>query len=416
MPDRQTEEPALALARPGPLGSRVKLIDRRPVAFDIRGVVELTEENFLQSIDAHPFAVVDLWAPTNAPSLSFAPVFAAAAARNPDLLFARINVEEQRLIAAQLNIRSVPTLMVFRDNIVVYAKAAVLDAGALDELLAKVRALDMDHVRRKAVTANGAASGAASAQSAPMTPAAMAVPRASAEIDLQSVEAYLRPSLRGPGSALQAVASRLAAGELVVIRDAFEPDFAERMHRGLDRCRTWRLYEGYDEDFHFHHHNLYNAEEYPEDVAWCSKLFDSPSTKAWVQRLSGRPCDGPAEVSASWYLPGDHSLPHNDVAESGANSTRQVAFVWHLAKDWRSEWGGALYWCEKACYLPAAFNTLILFNVGPQSNHFVTQVSPYAMGKRLAINGWWTGQAPTGAPVWRGPDRIRAGSTDIEIY
>ena len=135
-----------------------------------------------------------------------------------------------------------------------------------------------------------------------------------------------------------------------------------------------------------------------------------------MTRLSGRLCLGPAEVSASWYIAGDHSLPHNDAVTSGGHFIRQVAYVWHLAKDWRSEWGGALYWCSKASYLPAAFNTLYLFNVGPESTHFVTHVSPYAQGKRLAINGWWTGTAATGDPVWKGPERIGTGSTEIESY
>ncbi len=101
---------------------------------------------------------------------------------------------------------------------------------------------------------------------------------------------------------------------------------------------------------------------------------------------------------------------------TGSHYIRQLAFVWHLAKDWRSEWGGAFYWCPKASYMPPAFNTLYLFNVGPESTHFVTQVSPYAQGKRLTINGWWTGPAATGDPVWKGPDRIGTGDTEILIY
>jgi Rps23 Pro-64 3,4-dihydroxylase Tpa1-like proline 4-hydroxylase len=101
---------------------------------------------------------------------------------------------------------------------------------------------------------------------------------------------------------------------------------------------------------------------------------------------------------------------------TGKHYIRQLAFVWHLAKDWRSEWGGAFYWVPKASYLPPAFNTLYLFNVGPDSTHFVTQVSPYAQGKRLVINGWWTGITPTGDPVWKGPDRIGTDDTEILIY
>jgi hypothetical protein len=60
-----------------------------------------------------------------------------------------------------------------------------------------------------------------------------------------SIESYLRPSLRGSGSAIEEVGARLAAGRLVAIREAFEPAFAERMHRSLDACTTWRVYERY---------------------------------------------------------------------------------------------------------------------------------------------------------------------------
>ena len=377
---------------------------------DTPGVIELTEQNFASSIDGHPFAVVDFWAPSSAPCRAFAPIFAAAAARNPDVLFAKVNTEDQQAIGAQFNIRSTPTLMIFRSNIIVYAKAGALEASALDEVLGAARALDMEQVRRKVVSVDAVALGA------PTAPTTDVDAQAAADASLLSIETYLRPSLRGPGSALTDAVPRLAAGGLVAIRDAFEPDFAERMYRSLDRCTTWRLYENYEEDFHYHHHNLYHPEEYPADLAWCSKVFDSSSTKAWATRLSGRSCVGPAEVSASWYLPGDHSLPHNDIATSGENFNRQVAFVWHLAKDWRSEWGGALYWCPTAFYLPPVFNTLWLFNVGPESTHFVTHVSPYAQGKRLAINGWWTGPAATGDPVWKGPDRIGTGSAEIVIY
>jgi Rps23 Pro-64 3,4-dihydroxylase Tpa1-like proline 4-hydroxylase len=230
-----------------------------------------------------------------------------------------------------------------------------------------------------------------------------------------SIESYLRPSLRGPGSAMEEVGARLAAGQLVVIRDAFEPEFAERMYRSLDACTTWRVYEKYEEHFHYHHHNLYKTSEYPPDLSWCDKVFDSAATKAWATRLSGRPCVGRTVFSASWYLPGDHSLPHSDAMASGPDAFRQLAFVWHLAKHWRSEWGGALFWCPKALYLPPVFNTLVLFNVGPDTSHFVTQVSPYAQGKRLTINGWWTGPASVWKPVVTTPHRIDSG-VPIEIY
>jgi len=215
---------------------------------------------------------------------------------------------------------------------------------------------------------------------------------------------------------MEKVGARLAAGGLVVIREAFEPAFAERMYQSLDACTTWQVYEKYKKHFHFHHHNLYQESEYPPDLAWCSKVFDSAPTKRWATRLSGRLCVGPTKFSASWYLPGDHSLPHTDSLVHEADTRRQVAFVWHLAKGWRSEWGGALFWCPKALYLPPAFNTLLLFNVGPNTSHFVTQVSPYAQGKRLTVNGWWMGPAETGTLVHPMPDQFDADGVQIEIY
>ena len=361
-------------------------------------MVELTDQTFAPYVNGHPFAVVSFWTPSSASSRAFAPAFAAAAARYPDALFVQVNAETERATVAQFKTRSLPALLIIRSNIVVHARAGALQANELEQMLSAARALDMEQVRRKA--------------GVPAAPADSPV-LAPAEVDL-SIETHLRPSLRG--SALQDVGPRLAAGGLVVIRDAFEPDFAERMYRMLDSCTAWRVHENYAERFSYYHHNVYHPAEFPEDLAWCSKVFDSSRSKAWATRLSGRTCLGPTSISASWYLPGDHSLPHSDNVTTGAHYIRQLAFVWHLAKEWRSEWGGAFYWCPKASYMPPAFNTLYLFNVRPESTHFVTQVSPFAQGKRLTINGWWTGPAATGDPVWKGPDSIGSHGAEILVY
>ena len=115
---------------------------------DAGTVVELDAAGFAAAINGHPLAIVDFWAPWCAPCRGFAPVFAAAAARHPDILFAKINTEAEQMLAAQFGIRSIPTLMIFRDDIIVYAEAGALPAAALEELIVATRALDMDEVRR----------------------------------------------------------------------------------------------------------------------------------------------------------------------------------------------------------------------------------------------------------------------------
>ena len=118
------------------------------LAEDAMPILELTSDNFAKSIDNHPFAIIDFWAPWCAPCRAFAPVFAAAAARHPDALFAKVNTEDQQEIAAQFGIRSIPTLMIFRDNIIVFTDAGALGAAALEQVLSSAKALDMDAVRR----------------------------------------------------------------------------------------------------------------------------------------------------------------------------------------------------------------------------------------------------------------------------
>lgn len=112
-------------------------------------VLALDAAKFAATIPNHRFAIVDFWAPWCAPCRSFAPVFEATAARHPDILFAEVDTEAEPAIAGSFGIRSIPTLMVFRENVVVFAQAGALPASALEQVVAAARALDMDEVRRE---------------------------------------------------------------------------------------------------------------------------------------------------------------------------------------------------------------------------------------------------------------------------
>ncbi len=124
------------------------------------GVIELDAAGFGATIPRHPFAIVDFWAPWCGPCRVFAPVFAAAAAKHPGILFAKVDTEVERELAAQFGIRSIPTLLIFRDDVIVYAEAGALPGKALDEVIAAAAALDMDAVRRELATQEAPSPGA----------------------------------------------------------------------------------------------------------------------------------------------------------------------------------------------------------------------------------------------------------------
>ncbi|MDT0451644.1 MULTISPECIES: thioredoxin [Streptomyces] len=109
--------------------------------------VELTKDNFDEVVSGNGFVLIDFWAEWCGPCRNFAPVFERAAGRHQDLVFAKVDTEAQPELAATFEIRSIPTLMIVRDNIAVYAQPGALPEAALEDIIGQARALDMDEVR-----------------------------------------------------------------------------------------------------------------------------------------------------------------------------------------------------------------------------------------------------------------------------
>ncbi|WP_448319717.1 thioredoxin [Streptomyces sp. CO7] len=110
--------------------------------------VELTKENFDQTVTENEFVLIDFWADWCGPCKQFAPVYEKAAEANPDLVFAKVDTEAQPELAQAFGIQSIPTLMIVRDQVAVFAQPGALPAPVLEDLIGQARGLDMEEVRR----------------------------------------------------------------------------------------------------------------------------------------------------------------------------------------------------------------------------------------------------------------------------
>ncbi|MCG6935632.1 MAG: thioredoxin [Proteobacteria bacterium] len=110
--------------------------------------IELTNENLVDTINNNDFVIIDFWAPWCGPCQSFGPVYEEISEKYPDIVFAKVNTEAQQDIAAQFNIRSIPTLMIFREQVILYAEAGALPGSAFEELIGRAKDVDMDEVRK----------------------------------------------------------------------------------------------------------------------------------------------------------------------------------------------------------------------------------------------------------------------------
>ena len=111
--------------------------------------VELTKDNFEQTVNGNPIVIVDFWAPWCGPCRGFAPVFEQASEAHPDVVFAKVNSDEQQELAGAFNIRSIPTLMVFREKVILFQQAGALPGQALEQVLTQAKSLDMAKVHQE---------------------------------------------------------------------------------------------------------------------------------------------------------------------------------------------------------------------------------------------------------------------------
>lgn len=111
-------------------------------------VQELTQENFEKVVTSNKIVIIDFWAPWCGPCKSFAPVFEAAAEKHPDVVFAKVNSDDEQGLSAHFGIRSIPTILLFREEVIVFMQSGALPASGLESVLTQVKALDMDQVRR----------------------------------------------------------------------------------------------------------------------------------------------------------------------------------------------------------------------------------------------------------------------------
>jgi len=119
--------------------------------------VELNKDNFVEVIENNDIVMVDFWAPWCGPCQSFAPVYDEISEKHEDVVFAKVNTEDQMELASHFQIRSIPTLMVFREKVILFSQPGALPGSALEQLIGQIREVDMAEVHRQIAEEQGGA-------------------------------------------------------------------------------------------------------------------------------------------------------------------------------------------------------------------------------------------------------------------